>query len=257
MKTRLRTEQRALLLPQLEKYIRTRLRTKPVSKKERRKKSTPPPRTHCTSPRPPLTMRLPSLLLLAASTALASSSSSDTPSEASPSPSPDDPIPAGQTWLAKWTDASLAPYTKSCAAKSRFRAHIYSLGEMYPALKEWAPQLKVFYNKQHYPGTWAGEDPHGTGRELLMMAGEDLPFKVREWYVGPNISFCLRLVPFFFFVLFLSCSFFLGGGEDVSRSSQLALRIFRTFSFTFTFFFLSGIDLDLVLGVWRGVHIIA
>lgn len=59
---------------------------------------------------------------------------------------------------------------------------------MYPALKEWAPQLKVFYNKQHYPGSWEGKDIHGTGRDLLKIGHEDLPYAVREWYV-----YCLCL----------------------------------------------------------------
>lgn len=152
-----------------------------ISYLENREKS--PPIRAATLLSLPLTMRVLSLLL-AAGTALASSSSSS-PSDATSSPVPDEPTPAGQTWLAKWTDATLSSYTKTCATKATFKAQIYTLGEMYPTLKEWAPQLKVFYNKQHYPGSWEGQDVHGTGRELLKMALEDVPFKVREWCVCP------------------------------------------------------------------------
>jgi hypothetical protein len=52
---------------------------------------------------------------------------------------------------------------------------------MYPTLKDFAPQLKVFYNKQFYPGSWSGIDKHGNDRELLKMDYEDLPYAVREW----------------------------------------------------------------------------
>lgn len=52
---------------------------------------------------------------------------------------------------------------------------------MYPALKTWAPQLKVFFNKQVYEGSWDGIDQHGNKRELLKMDYEELPFAVREW----------------------------------------------------------------------------
>lgn len=52
---------------------------------------------------------------------------------------------------------------------------------MYPSLKEYAPELKIFYYKQHYPGSWGGEDKHGNDRELLKMDYEELPFPVREW----------------------------------------------------------------------------
>ncbi|KAF2448135.1 hypothetical protein P171DRAFT_508261 [Karstenula rhodostoma CBS 690.94] len=121
----------------------------------------------------------PLLPLLAATTALASSDSSAQAQEDSTKPA--DPTPAGEIWAAKWTDADLAPYTKHCASTTTFKAHIYTLKEMYPTLKEWAPQLKVFYNKQLYPGSWGGKDAHGEGRELLKMAYEELPFAVREW----------------------------------------------------------------------------
>jgi hypothetical protein len=52
---------------------------------------------------------------------------------------------------------------------------------MYPSLKQFAPELKVFYNKQHYPGSWEGVDKHGNDRELLKMDYEELPYAVREW----------------------------------------------------------------------------
>lgn len=44
-----------------------------------------------------------------------------------------------------------------------------------------APQLKVFYNKQLYPGSWSGIDKHGNDRELIKMDLADLPWKVQEW----------------------------------------------------------------------------
>lgn len=52
---------------------------------------------------------------------------------------------------------------------------------MYPTLKQWAPELKVFYHKQYYPGSWNGEDKHGNDRELLKLDLGDLPYAVREW----------------------------------------------------------------------------
>ncbi|KAF1970738.1 hypothetical protein BU23DRAFT_537450 [Bimuria novae-zelandiae CBS 107.79] len=130
-------------------------------------------------------MRFPTILPLLAATALASSSSSasdsDSSSSSSASPTPEEPTPAGEIWTAKWTDSDLSPYQKLCASSTTFKASIYTLGEMYPTLKEWAPQLKVFYNKQLYPGSWEGKDVHGEGRELLKMPYEELPFAVREW----------------------------------------------------------------------------
>ena len=73
-------------------------------------------------------------------------------------------------------------YTKKCESSATLKAELYTLKEMYPALKTWAPQLKVFYNKQLYPGSWEGIDVHGDQRELLKMPLEDLPFAVRSWY---------------------------------------------------------------------------
>ncbi|KAF2791198.1 hypothetical protein K505DRAFT_207308, partial [Melanomma pulvis-pyrius CBS 109.77] len=92
-----------------------------------------------------------------------------------------DPIPVGALWTAKWTDDSLSSYVRKCESSVTFTAGIYNLGEIYPTLKTWAPELKVFYHKQLYPGSWDGEDKHGNDRELMKMAFEDLPFAVREW----------------------------------------------------------------------------
>ena len=131
-------------------------------------------------------MRFSTVIPLLAATALASSdssSSSSEPAAAAESAAPEEPTPVGEIWRPKWTESDLGSYTKHCASRTTFKAESYSLGDMYPALKEWAPQLKVFYNKQHYPGSWEGKDVHGTGRDLLKMGHEDLPFAVREWYV--------------------------------------------------------------------------
>ncbi|KAF2641143.1 hypothetical protein P280DRAFT_374215, partial [Massarina eburnea CBS 473.64] len=103
-------------------------------------------------------------------------------SAASSSAVPEEPTPVGKLWTAQWKDADLTnTYTKKCKSSSSYKAQIYELGEMYPALKTWAPELKVFYNKQHYPGSWEGEDAHGEGRTLLKMEYEELPYAVREW----------------------------------------------------------------------------
>ncbi|KAL1605083.1 hypothetical protein SLS60_004626 [Paraconiothyrium brasiliense] len=129
-------------------------------------------------------MRFTTLFPLLAATALASSDSSSSSSSAASSeasPKVEEPTPAGEIWAAKWKDEDLSSYTKHCAGSTTFKAQIYTLGEMYPTLKEWAPQLKVFYNKQLYPGSWEGKDVHGEGRELLKMPYEELPFAVREW----------------------------------------------------------------------------
>lgn len=143
-------------------------------------------------------MRLLTLALLAA-TALAtetvtpspketltSGSTVVPPSSASSSkpastPKVPDPIPVGALWTAKWTDDLLSSYVRKCASSVTLTAGIYNLGEIYPTLKTWAPELKVFYHKQLYPGSWDGEDKHGNDRELMKMAFEDLPFAVREW----------------------------------------------------------------------------
>lgn len=52
---------------------------------------------------------------------------------------------------------------------------------MYPDLEVFAPDLKVFYNKQLYAGSWSGIDHHGTKRELLRMDMASIPYKVRDW----------------------------------------------------------------------------
>ncbi|KAJ4331105.1 hypothetical protein N0V87_009432 [Didymella glomerata] len=125
-------------------------------------------------------MKLLALLPFLAATAFAStdSASSDTPAS---SPPAEDPTPAGALWTASWNDSTLSPYTKSCATKSTYKAAIYTLKQLYPDLETFAPQLKVFYNKQLYPGSWEGVDKHGNDRELLKMDMADLPWKVREW----------------------------------------------------------------------------
>jgi len=51
---------------------------------------------------------------------------------------------------------------------------------MYPALKDWAPELKVFYHRKEHPGSW-GVDDHGNERTLIKMEKADLPAVVREW----------------------------------------------------------------------------
>lgn len=107
-----------------------------------------------------------------------SESSSSASEEASKVP---DPTPMGELWAAKWKESDLSSYTRKCAASTTITAEIYKLKEMYPTLKQWAPELKVFYNKQYYPGSWNGEDKHGNDRELLKLGLADLPFAVREW----------------------------------------------------------------------------
>ncbi|KAH7112128.1 hypothetical protein B0J11DRAFT_187498 [Dendryphion nanum] len=137
------------------------------------------------------TLFTPAFLVAAAlaSDSESSESSSSSSSSASASSSPTtpklpDPTPIGELWTAKWSSADLSPYKKKCTAQTTITAEIYKLGEMYPSLKTWAPELKVFYNKQHYPGSWKGEDKHGNERELLKLGMGDLPFAVREWIKG-------------------------------------------------------------------------
>ncbi|USP77937.1 hypothetical protein yc1106_05211 [Curvularia clavata] len=110
-----------------------------------------------------------------------SASTSAEPQDASSSTPADEPTPVGALWAAKWNATTLAPYTQHCHAKSSYSAKIYKLNELYPDLAEQAPQLKVFYNRQLYAGSWDGIDVHGTGRELMVMSVADLPYKVREW----------------------------------------------------------------------------
>ncbi|KAF2678215.1 hypothetical protein K458DRAFT_317677 [Lentithecium fluviatile CBS 122367] len=110
----------------------------------------------------------------------ASSSSSSSLSAATAS-STEEPTPVGQLWTAQWSDADLKSLTKKCTGSTTHKAEIYTLKEMYPRLKQWAAELKVFYHKQLYPGSWEGVDVHGDGRELLKMPLEELPFAVREW----------------------------------------------------------------------------
>ncbi|KAL6705450.1 hypothetical protein ACN47E_006715 [Coniothyrium glycines] len=124
---------------------------------------------------------LPPALLCTLTTATSENTSSSQP-PSSPPPAPEaEPTPAGALWTATWTTSTLAPYTQHCRARSTYTARIYALHELYPDLEAQAPQLKVFYNKQHYAGSWGGIDVHGTGRELVRMDMSALPYKVREW----------------------------------------------------------------------------
>ncbi|EUC41468.1 hypothetical protein COCMIDRAFT_106088 [Bipolaris oryzae ATCC 44560] len=116
---------------------------------------------------------LPLLSPLLLSTSASASSDSTPPA--------DEPTPVGALWTAKWNDTTLAPYTQHCRSQSSYTAKIYKLNELYPDLAEQAPQLKVFYNKQLYAGSWDGIDVHGVGRELIAMHMTDVPYKVREW----------------------------------------------------------------------------
>jgi hypothetical protein len=129
-------------------------------------------------------MRLLSLLspaLLVATAYAAEDSSLSSASSAAASPAVDEPAPIGAVWTAKWDSTTLKPYTQHCRNKNTYTAKIYKLDELYPDLKEQAPQLKVFYNKQLYAGSWGGIDVHGVGRELIKMNMADMPYKVREW----------------------------------------------------------------------------
>lgn len=116
----------------------------------------------------------------ASSDSSAEASSSSSAASEKPSKVPD-PTPVGEVWLAKWKDSDLASYTRKCAASATINAEIYTLKEIYPTLKEWAPELKVFYHRQHYPGSWEGVDLHGNARDLLKLGLGDLPYAVREW----------------------------------------------------------------------------
>lgn len=124
-------------------------------------------------------MRL--LLPLLSPLLLSVSASASAESQESSSSTPEEPTPVGALWTAKWNATTLAPYTQHCRSKSSYDAKIYKLNELYPDLAEQAPQLKVFYNRQLYAGSWDGVDVHGTGRELMVMSVADLPYKVREW----------------------------------------------------------------------------
>lgn len=136
-------------------------------------------------------MKLLAILPFLATTAFASSdpvaaaSSAADPAASGPAaasaPPAEDPTPVGALWTAAWNDSTLAPYTKSCATRTTHRGQIYTLKNLYPDLETFAPQLKVFYNKQLYPGSWEGIDKHGNDRELIKMDMTDLPWKVREW----------------------------------------------------------------------------
>ncbi|KAH8702895.1 hypothetical protein GQ44DRAFT_631008 [Phaeosphaeriaceae sp. PMI808] len=122
---------------------------------------------------------LPTALLAATSYAADDSSSSP---NAEPESAPfEEPTPTGQLWTAKWDSVALQPYTQHCLNRNTYTAKIYKLSELYPDLKEFAPELKVFYNKQLYAGSWNGVDEHGAKRDLMRMELSEIPFKVREW----------------------------------------------------------------------------
>lgn len=126
-------------------------------------------------------MKLLSVLPFIATIALASTDPSAPDVGAGAAIPPSDPTPVGALWTSTWNATSLTPYTQSCLSRSTYTAAIYKLSQLYPDLEDFAPQLKVFYNKQLYPGSWAGVDKHGNDRELLKMDMTDLPWKVREW----------------------------------------------------------------------------
>jgi hypothetical protein len=123
-----------------------------------------------------LTLLTPALL---AATAHATTDASSSASPSSPASS--EPTPIGFLWTAQWDTTSLTPYTQHCPTSTTHIAKIYALNDLYPDLAAQAPQLKVFYNKQLYAGSWGGIDVHGVGRELLRMEMSEVPFKVREW----------------------------------------------------------------------------
>ncbi|KAJ5037155.1 hypothetical protein J3E74DRAFT_433973 [Bipolaris maydis] len=132
--------------------------------------------------------------------------SGENSSSSSSTPPADEPTPVGALWTATWNDTTLAPYTQHCRSSSSYTAKIYKLNQLYPDLAEQAPQLKVFYNKQLYAGSWDGIDVHGVGRELIAMHMTDVPYKVREWLkketlqrhfsVQDDLVFFWRPVPF-------------------------------------------------------------
>jgi hypothetical protein len=136
-------------------------------------------------------MKLLTLLPLLATTVFASTDSSTSsasaadPASSGPAaasaPPAEDPTPVGALWTAAWNETTLKPYTPSCASRSTYHGAIYKLASLYPDLETFAPQLKIFYNKQLYPGSWSGIDLHGGERELIKMDLSELPWKVREW----------------------------------------------------------------------------
>lgn len=103
-----------------------------------------------------LTLLSPALL---AATAYAAEDDSSQPAAAAPPV--EEPTPVGQLWTAKWDSTTLQPYTQHCKNSNTYSANIYKLDQLYPDLEEAAPQLKVFYNKQLYAGSWGGIDVHG------------------------------------------------------------------------------------------------
>lgn len=116
----------------------------------------------------------------AESSSAAENASSESSSTSTKAP---EPTPVGQLWAPQWTAPASAMdgFSGHCLSTQVLTAELFALKNLYPTLKDFAPQLKVFYNKQHYPGSWDGEDKHGEARELLKMDYEALPYGVREW----------------------------------------------------------------------------
>lgn len=52
---------------------------------------------------------------------------------------------------------------------------------MCPDLKDWALELKVFYHRQGYPGSWEEVGAHCNERTLIKMEKADLPAAVGGW----------------------------------------------------------------------------
>lgn len=119
-----------------------------------------------------------------ASSSASASESAASESSSSSTPLPE-PTPIGEIWQPKWTEKTLAPFQTRCHSTTTITAELFKLKDLYPTLKDFAPQLKVFYNKQFYPGSWKGEDKHGNERHLLKMETDKLPYGVREW-IGKN-----------------------------------------------------------------------
>jgi hypothetical protein len=143
----------------------------------------------------------------------------DTPDDQSDSPQAksipiEEPTPVGQLWTAKWDTTALQPYTQHCLNRNTYEAKIYKLADLYPDLEDFAANLKMFYSKQLYAGSWDGvvrshlsispnpakgreekrtdflmlttrQDTHGVQRDLIQMSLPNLPYKVRS-YIKSN-----------------------------------------------------------------------
>jgi hypothetical protein len=125
-------------------------------------------------------MKLQAILAGLATLAAATSDSSPA-ADSSSTTTATDPTPVGALWTSTWNTTTLSPYSTTCRTSTTHHAQIYKLSALYPDLEDFAPQLKVFYNKQAYPGSWSGIDAHGGERELMRMDMAEVPVKVREW----------------------------------------------------------------------------